>query len=184
MFKFQEKILLNEIKRGDQAALGKLYNEYVDKIYRFIYFNVSSIDNAQDLTSQLFIRLLNYLANNQKAEIDNLQAFLFAMARNLLTDFYRSNSNRLEMPIDEFIEENISDRHNFEDMLNDKLEIEALDEKLKILPDDYREIIVLRFVNEFSFKEIANIINSSEGNARIKAFRGLKMLKNSLKTEK
>lgn len=177
MFKFQEKILLHQIKNGNQQAFAKLYDYYRDKIYRFIYFRVSDENLAQDFTNDVFIKILNYL--NQGQEIEDFQGFLYQIARNLVIDFYRQRGQE-ELPIDEFVEENISEERDLITEVEDKFEIEKIREALIRLPERYREVIVLRFIEDLPFKEIAKIMDLREDHARMLVHRGLKVLREKI----
>lgn len=179
MFKVQEKILLHQVKNGNQQAFAKLYDFYLNKIYRFVYFRVSDENLAQDLTNDTFAKILNYLNNDQ--EIEDFQSFLYRTARNLVIDFYRQKG-QMELSIDEFIKDNIAEEKNVIQELENKFEVEKIKEDLLILPDPYREAIVLRFVEDMSFKEIAKIMDLREDHARMLVHRGLKVLREKLKS--
>lgn len=175
MFRFQEQILIHQIKNGNQVAFSQIYDYYQNRIYRFIYFKISDDDRAQDLTNEVFIKFLNYLMEKSES-IDNLRAFLYQMARNLVIDFYRQR-NREELPIDQFIEDNISEETNLEKGVDIKLDIEKTENALNQLSEPYREVIILRFIEEMPFKEISQITGYSETNARMLVHRGLNKLR-------
>jgi len=177
MFKFQEKILLHQIKNGNQQAFAHIYDLYQDKIYRFVYFRVSNENLAQDLTSEIFIKVLDYLKNGK--EIENFQSFIYKIARNLIIDFYRQ-AGQEELPIDEFVEENIPEEKDLIGAINDKFELEKIQEALSQIPDQYREVIILRFIEDLSFKEIAKIMDLKEAHTRMLAHRGLKLLRQQI----
>lgn len=178
MFKFQEKILLHQVKNGNQQAFAKFYDFYRDKIYRFIYFRISDENLAQDFTNDTFIKILSYL--NQGQEIESFQSFLYQTARNLIIDFYRQKG-QAEMPIDEFVSENIPEERDLVAEVEDKFEIEKIQSALSQIPDHYREVIVLRFIEDLPFKEVAKIIGLKEDHTRMLAHRGLKLLRKQLK---
>lgn len=181
MFYFWEKIFLEQVRRGNPRAFAKLYDQYGEKIYRFIYFKISDRDKAQDLTSEVFIKIFNYLVKEKK-EIRYLRAFLYQTARNLVIDSYRA-SVKETLPIDEFAEESKEVEQEVEKDLDLKLNLNRLEDALKKIPDHYREVLVLRFIEELPVREVSKIIDQSEGNVRQLAFRGLKLLKKALKQE-
>ena len=80
-----------------KKIFNKVYDEYVDKIYRFIYFKVSSQEITQDLCSETFLRYWNRL--NKQDNIDNTQAFLYKIASNLIVDHYAEKSRTQTVPI-------------------------------------------------------------------------------------
>lgn len=175
MFKFQEKILIRQIRKGNQSAFTRLYNEYVDKIYRFIYFKVEEEEAAQDLTSQVFLNVLEYLTDET---IESFQAFLYQTARNLTTDFYRNRFK--EMPFDEGLIENLPDETNLENTLDLEIQGGKIKNALTKLPEKYREVIILRFIEGLPFKIISQVLQDNEDNLRVVSHRGLKMLKEIL----
>jgi RNA polymerase sigma-70 factor, ECF subfamily len=177
MFKFEEKIILQQIKKGNQTAFSRLYDRYQDKIYRFIFFRVSSESLAQDLTSETFIKILQYLMNGK--EIENFQSFAYQTAKNLVIDFYRSRGQE-EITLDESISENISDRQDVSEALDEKFNLNQIEAALTKVVSPYRDVLVLRFVEDLSFKEIAETLNIKEDNARMLSHRGLKMLRDNL----
>lgn len=180
MLRIQEKILIHRAKRGDQSAFARLCEEYRDKIYHFVYFRVSDKEKVQDLTSEIFFKILDTLVRG-KTEIEDFRAFLYQTARNLIIDFYRANSKK-DISLDEVIEKEIGEETDLVGGLDIKIDLLKIEEALKKIPDRYREIIILRFVDELSFKEIAKIVDESESNVRQIVSRGLKLLRRELTT--
>ena len=180
MFKFEEKILLQQIQRGREAAFSRLYDAYQDKIYRFIYFRVSSESLAQDLTSETFMKVLQYLTSGKK--IENFQSFIYRTARNLVIDTYRQRGQN-ELPIDDFVKDSIADQKDVAEDVADKFSLEQIEGGLTQLSGPYREAIVLRFVEDLPFKGVADILGINEEHARVLVHRGLKMLRNILQTK-
>ena len=176
----QEKILLSRIKSyKDTEAFGELYNIYVVKIYRFVYFKVSTTEEAQDITSETFLKTWEYL--NKEEQIENFKALLYKIARNLVIDFYRKRSqagiltveteDELENLSSEIIED-VSIRQT-----EVKLEIQEIEKNLRKLKDEYREVIILKFIEGFSTGEIAKILEKPKSNVRVLTHRALKTLR-------
>lgn len=173
MLRIFEKILIQQIKKGDEQAFAQFYNTYKTKIYRFIYFKVSDKEKANDLTNEVFMKAFSYLKEHKASEIENFQAFIFKIARNLVIDFYRTRKQNVSLEaIPEIVsEENISKK------IDDKLGIEKVAKAVKQLSDDYREVIVLRFVDGLSFDEISHSTGKSLGSCRMLAHRGIRKIK-------
>src|SRR3989338_5724102 len=93
--KIQEKLLLLKVRKKDPDAFGQIYDLYVTSIYRFIYFKVANRADAEDLTSEVFLKIWQYLIDCED-EIDNLRALIYKFARNLVIDFYRERAKILE----------------------------------------------------------------------------------------
>jgi RNA polymerase sigma-70 factor (ECF subfamily) len=173
-----EKILFLRVKNKDHEAYGQFYDLYVDRIYRFIFFKINSEDDAKDLTSEVFLKTWQYIKDNRN--VKNLNAFIYMVARNSVIDFYRSRSKKQET------EELIGESHNNisdDSLLLQKMkefEVADLLKALNTLKDEYREIIILRYLDELSVKEIALVLKKSPGAVRILVYRALNALKKSV----
>jgi len=176
MLRIQEKILLHQIRRGNQTAFAKLYNEYVDKIQRFILFKISKKEIAEEMTQNVFAKTLNYLLGG--GEIKNFRAFLYQTARHLVIDFYRKR--HLEISLEEAQE--ISFSPDYHQKIDQKMEIEEIKKHLSFLKPEHQEIILLRFFEELPFRDIAKITGQKEATLRMIAHRGIKELKEKLTT--
>src|SRR6056297_1917616 len=105
MLKIKEKILLNQIKKGDEHAFGELYDKYKDSIYRFVYFKVSNREKAHDLVNESFLKIYNYIREDK--DIENFRAFLYKIARNSVIDFYRTRKDNISLDDSPDIESDI-----------------------------------------------------------------------------
>jgi len=183
--KIGEKLLLYKIKRNDQQAFIKAYDLYINQLYRFVYFKVGSREEAEDLCSAVFLKTWNYILENSLRDHKTLKALLYKIARNLIIDHYRKNKDRETISLDggngiEVIDE----KQSAAKAMELKTDLLVLETKLPQLKDDYREVIILRFVNELSIKEIAEILDKPKGNIRVLVFRALKALKELLESDK
>lgn len=180
--KFQDKLLLVRLKKNDAEAFAKVYDTYVTPIYRFIYFKVPTRHDAEDLTADVFLKLWQFICRADSDEpIDNLRALLYRIARNRVVDFYRENAKKEN---DQFIDEvpHIPDER--QQRLLSQLDIEFkmsdLNKVLRQLKDEYREVIVLKYIDEYSTGEIAKILDKSKGSVRVLLHRALKVTKELL----
>jgi len=179
MFKFQEKILLKRIRNGDRFAFTRLYHAYVEKVFRFTYFRVKNKEIAEDLTSLTFFKILDYLKDDSQ-EIKDFRAFLYKTVRNLIADFYRKSLTKKEIVFAKEIDLDKVDKEAPQDIFLNS-EIKEVEKALGKLPHLYREPIILHFIEGFSSKEIAEILNESKENVRVRIHRGLKLLREILK---
>jgi RNA polymerase sigma-70 factor (ECF subfamily) len=182
--RIEEKLLLYKIKKNDREAFIKAYDLYVDQLHRFIYFKVGSREEAEDLCSAVFLKTWNYILENSLKDEKTLKALLYKIARNLIIDHYRKNKDKENISLDgdsgiEIIDEKRSAARTMEL----KTDLLVLETKLPELKDEYREVIILRFVNELSIKEISEILDKSKGNTRVLIFRALKALKELLESD-
>lgn len=171
------KILFLKVKNQDPEAFGQFYDLYVTRIYRFIFFKVNSVADAQDITSEVFLKLWQYIKEGK--EIRNFNAFTYMIARNLVIDFYRQNNKKEDPLSDEHIK--IPDEQK--DILRQEIMNAELSEALKgieNLKDEYKEVIILRYLDELSLSEIASIVGKSNGAVRVLLYRATKALKENI----
>lgn len=172
----KEKWLLYQLKRTrDPELFGKLYDLYAPRLYRFVYFKVSSAHDAEDLTAEIFLKAWEYV--NGKKEIENFSGLLYKIARNVIIDFYRSRAAGRENSIEEEVLESVSDEGKTAEKMSEAQDARAMLEHLKQLKEEYREVLTLRYVDELEIKEIATILGKSQINIRVTTHRALAAMK-------
>lgn len=171
----QDKLLLIRLKKKDPEAFSKVYDLYVTPIYRFIYFKVSSRQDAEDLTSEVFMKMWQYVTQTED-DIENLRALIYRSARNLVIDYYRKNAKR-DIAQDDEVLAQVEDekQQSLLSEIDTRIEMKNIEKVLRKMKDDYREILMLRFIEELSINEIANILNKSKGSVRVTLHRALKI---------
>lgn len=173
----KEKFLIFKVKQNkDAEAYGMLYDYYVGRIFRFILFKVSSVEIAEDLTSEVFLKTWEYI-NRTTEKIGNFNALLYRVARNAVIDYYRSKSRMFASASDEELLEKIADKRDLESEADTRMEIQSIQNHLKKLKDIYQEVITLKYIEEFSIAEIAEIMEKKKGAVRVLLHRALKALK-------
>ncbi len=185
----KETILFSKIKRKDKEAFIKAYDLYVDKIYRFVFFKVKSKEEAEDLTSEIFLKAWHYIQDNSVKDYKTLKALFYKIARTTVIDYYRKKINEHERSL-QIVLEDQEKQFDIEDKQQDvnhkietEIEMSRIEKKMLELKDEYREVIVLRYIEELSIGEIAKILDKSKGNVRVLIHRALKALKKLLKEE-
>jgi len=175
-----EDHLIQRAADGDKRAFGILYERYLDEIYRFAFYKVSIESIAEDITEETFLRIWEKLPSIYRSEgkIDNFRAYVYRMANNLVIDYYRRRK-----PVEMDLTLSISKNPSPEAVLDFKNTSQHLAEAIKGLEPEFQQIILLRFVNQLSHKEIAKIMGISDANSRVMQFRALKRLKEILSTE-
>jgi len=178
--KFQEKLLILRLKKRDPEAFSQVYDLYVTPIYRFIYFKVATRQDAEDLTSEVFLRIWQYV-NESEDDIENLRALIYKTARNLVIDSYRRRAKTAYAQDYEVLSAVKDDRQ--QDLLSqieNKFEIKSIEKILRQMKDEYREVIILRYLEELSISEIAKILDKSKGSVRVLLHRALKVARELL----
>ncbi len=166
----KEHIALLRLQAGDTEAFGFFYDQYAEKIYRFVYFKTSEKELAQDITHEVFLKAWEYIVDNKT--IENLQAYLYKMARNKIADYYRSRDRQTTFLKDEVdtigapIEESETNA-----------DIYILEKHLKSLKDEDQEIIILRHIEGLNIEEMSNILGKDKNNVRVTLHRAIAKLK-------
>ena len=184
MNKFGEKILFSRLKSRDKEAFIKAYDLYVDPIYRFVYFKIGDEEDARDLTSAVFLKAWNHIQNNSLTDYKTLKALFYKIARNSVIDHYRKKAvqNNLISGYGGEGEENLilniaDEKQDIIKRVGITFDLALVEKKIMELKDEYREIIIMRFTEELSISEMAEILNKSKGNIRILIHRALKALR-------
>lgn len=161
--------------KGDKESFSKLYDYFIDNIYRFVYFKVKS-GEAEDITELVFIKAWE----NRKKYNSKKGAFaswLYTIARNTIIDHYRVQKEVSEL------HDYIPDESKNADpraLTEDVLTSEKLRLAINKLPANYRDILLLRFIEDMEYSEIADALGKSEGSIRITQFRAIKQLRQVL----
>ena len=157
-----------------------VYIRYSDKIYRYLYLNTKDPYLAEDITAEVFLRAWKKWKALKK---DFIQALLFKIAKNILIDYFRKQKNKKQLSLETAIEKGIEPSYD-----EDLIERMHLDEKIKnvtkaleFLPNNLKEVVILRFIEELSAKEAADIMKTTEGNIRVLQYRALVKLKEIFK---
>ena len=175
-------------KNGDNFYFEKIYRHFFSKIYRYISLRIFNKDIAEDLTSEVFIRVYRNL-NKVNLNAITIKVWIYKIARNLIIDYFRSSQNRINLKsFDEYLEKD-KEIESLDSALVDQGEIilndmlfknEKLIDALNSLPETQREIIFLRYAEEMDFKSISLILNKREIALRALKFRALENLKSKL----
>ncbi len=171
--------LLKIAQEGEPEAFGELYERYAQVIFRFFFANLNNRYDAEDLTEEVFVRALRSLPNYRDQGFP-FPAFLFRIAQNALVDHYRrSGRSKNDVSTDEEIQ--IRDEHpGPAEMVTSNIEHQELRRVLAQLREDYRNVLVLRFLNELSPEETAQVMERSVGAIRVLQHRALTALRNLL----
>ena len=161
---------------GDADAFGELYDRYVDVVYRYIYYRVSNVPLAEDLTSETFIRALRRISSYTWQGRD-FGAWLVTIARNLIADHFKSGRYRLELATSDLVEAGADkSEEGPENEVLSAITNAALLEAVKALGAEQQECISLRFLQGMSVAETAAIMGKNEGAIKALQYRAVKSL--------
>lgn len=175
-----EPKLIENAKR-DAEAFGVLYERYVGKIYNYIYYRTGNEHDAEDLTARVFIRALKRLSSYTDRGLP-FSAWLYRIAHNLVANWYRDQSRRKIVPLDEFIVSGLQSEAP-EYAAENRQEEEFLLETLRRLPAERQQLLVLKFIEHLSNAEIGQIMDRSEGAIKSLYHRTLLTLRDDIEKQ-
>ena len=172
-----EENLVQQAISGDQSAFTLLYDEYFNKVYRYVVSQVGNQSEAEDLTQEVFIKALHAIGS-YKQKGAPFASWLFRIARNNIIDFWRKQKGRKTTSIDEaasLVSEN--DPVDTTERLSDAEELAIA---LQKLPQAQKEVVSLRFISGLSIAEVAKVLGKKEGTVKALQFNGMVSLKKIL----
>ncbi|MBI4085381.1 MAG: sigma-70 family RNA polymerase sigma factor [Candidatus Liptonbacteria bacterium] len=172
-----EAKLVESAVRGKASAFGLLYDHYQPKIYRFILIKIGRREDAEDLTHQVFLNAWQSISNYKDLGFP-FSSWLYRIARNQVIDKYRTKKR--EIDIEKVEAEYFSDLGLNEESIEGKIRIELVMEAVKTLKQDYQDVLIMRFVEDLSIKEVAATIEKTEGAVKLMQHRAVKELKKIL----
>lgn len=171
----EENRLIAGCKQGDAQSFGQLYDAYLEKLYRFVYYRTHHKQTAEDITSQAFLQAWHKIAsfNGQKARFST---WLFQIARNLLIDHYRRSvsTEDIESAWD------IGAEAGLETDAETALLIDKIKPHLAQLTAQQKQVLVMRIWEDLPYSEIAQILGASEAACKMSFSRAVASLRDKL----
>ncbi|MEU9151384.1 ECF subfamily RNA polymerase sigma factor, BldN family [Streptomyces sp. NPDC048417] len=166
--------LVERAQAGESDAFGRLYDQYSDTVYRYIYYRVGGKATAEDLTSETFLRALRRIGTFTWQGRD-FGAWLVTIARNLVADHFKSSRFRLEVTTGEMLDANEVERSP-EDSVLESLSNAALLDAVRRLNPQQQECVTLRFLQGLSVAETARVMGKNEGAIKTLQYRAVRTL--------
>ena len=168
---------MSEKTLSARETFARLYDEYLDKVYRYIQYRVNNMQLAEDLTSTVFEKaLVNFdKFSNDRA---SFSTWIFSIARNTVIDHYRVSGKRKTVPLEEVTAQS-SGEQSPEEELERKDEKERLNLCLAELSEEEREIVRLKFGAELNNRQIGKMLGLSESNVGTKLYRAIRKMRDS-----
>ncbi len=155
-----EESLVRRAQQQDTAALAQLYEAYFDKIYRYLALRIRNECEAEDMTQQVFMKMLQSISSYKSKGVP-FSSWLYRIAHTLLVDFLRQQNKKATVDI-----EGLPLPHTGEDpqhMMEQQVDIDELKKATKLLTGAQQEVLSLRFAGELSIAECAEVMGKSEG---------------------
>jgi RNA polymerase sigma-70 factor (ECF subfamily) len=149
-----------------------------DALFRYSLFKVSDRDLAKDLVQETFLRAWNHVA--QGGSVDNFKAFFYRVLGNIIIDQYRKKKAiSLDSLTDTGFDIKVDEGGRIADMIDGKMALEVIGQ----IPEKYREVIFMKYVQDMTNQEIAEFLKETENSISVKLHRGIKKIKEIFKEE-
>ena len=172
-----EQLIIDRAKGGEAEAFGLLYDHYLPPIYRFVLFRVSHREEAEDITHQTFLKAWERIEQYEPQGY-SFGSWLYRIARNTVIDTHRKSISHVD--INE-VTAHLAIEQTQSDFLDMKIEWEMLLTAIGKLKEIEQEVLFLRFVEDLSHQEAAEVVGKSEGAVKLVQHRALRNLKSILK---
>lgn len=172
--KLEDLDLVKEVKTGSTSAFQTLYMRHLDAIYRYFFYQTKDKFLAEDLAQDVFIKVWRAI-DHYDEERGAFTSWMYRIAHNLLIDHYRGKKT---LSLKEGLEASYSE--DWLEKLDRSEKIQKIKGALEDLPDDYKEVVTLRFFEDLSVEETAQIVDKSEENVRVIQHRAIRKLRGLL----
>lgn len=154
----------------------KAYEDFSDAIFRHCYFRVSNRERAKDIMQETFLKVWAYIAEGNR--IEHMKAFLYRVANNMVIDEYKKKKTySLEKLQEQGFEPGIDERSRIEH----SIEVKQVMKFIEALPNDDRDLFIMRYIDDLGPKEISALLNETENAVSVRLHRGLKKLKEKIR---
>lgn len=170
--------VITEAKAGNIEAVGILYDRYHQDIFRFVLSRVHNYQLAEDLTGEVFTRMVQHLPNYRQLSLP-FRAWLYRIASNLMVDHFRKEGNQTQLDI-EHAPVTLGDSPAL--IVDRQLTMEAVQKALDKIDEVQRDVVLLRFIMGLPLAEVAQTLNRSVASIKTLQHRGLKSLRVALQS--
>ncbi len=169
--------LVKRIKK-DPAAFGLIYERYVARIYNYVYYRVGNHHDAEDLTSRVFYRALTHITGYSDRGVP-FSAWLYRIAHNLVANWHRDRARRQDLVLEDMLL--VGDAVEMPEWAAENNEERRwLLKAIRQLPEERQELLILKFVQQLSNAEVAQIMGRTEGAIKSLYHRTLLSLRDDL----
>jgi RNA polymerase sigma-70 factor (ECF subfamily) len=172
-----ERALISAAQHGDEQAVGRLYDAYVDHIHRYLFYRVHDAQVAEDLTADVFLRMVEGLPGYQDRCLPFL-AWLYRIAQARLVDYYRRAKRAGEQQ--DFQSADLRIEEDFDSDLLATYQHQKLHDALNTLTADQQQVIVLRFIEAYDLQKTAEAMGKTVGAVKVMQHRALQALGRAL----
>ena len=174
----EELVLLKRARALEEDALAEIHHRYYATIYRYISFRIDDMHTVEDLTSEVFVRFLSAL-RERHAPQNSIQGWLYGTANRVVKEQYRKQKRSKTAPLNDSLP---SQQAGPEQGVEALLSIERLRRALPLLTEEQQHVLALRFGQEMPIREVAKLVNKSEGAVKMLQARAIAALTGHLAT--
>ncbi len=175
---------IEKVLKGDTEAFSEIIKKYQNMIFRYVYSKFYNYDEAQDITQDIFIMAIEAL-NSFRRE-SKFSTWLYSIMVNYCKNYHKKSRRYNTIPIniargeDEYELQLPDERQKPEDEIINSDSLRIVKEEIDKLPDDYREILLMRDIEGMSYNEISQLLKINLSNVKVRIHRGREFLKNRL----
>lgn len=162
--------IMEAVKNGELQHASELFNRYHKRIFNFLKQLTNDAETAEDLTQNVFLRLIKY--RNSYKEGNRFQSWIYQMARNVFADHYRESKMKANYVDVEKMAEHISEESD-----NPEEREHQLQRSLAKLTDEQRELLALTRFQQLKYEEVAAIMDTTVANIKVKVHRAIAKLR-------
>lgn len=176
--------IIDRVLAGDIQAFSAIIEKYQNMVFRYVYSQFNNYDEAMDITQEIFIMVIEALPGFRKES--KFSTWLYSIMVNYCKNQRKKQSRYSTVPLNIVRDDNEYDiqipdeRENPEEQVIRDESLRIIKEEIQLLPDDYREILVMRDVQGMSYNDISDILDIGLSNVKVRIHRGRELLKNRL----
>ncbi|MGE5223899.1 MAG: sigma-70 family RNA polymerase sigma factor [Omnitrophica WOR_2 bacterium] len=178
-----EADMIRRAQRGDREAIAEMYDRYQASIFTYIFYRVSDQECAEDLTGEVFVRMIEKLSSYIQNDRPVL-AWLYTIAHNLVIDHYRFNTQNNPMPLEQSLAADSWEDGHPAHQTEEHLAQECLRRVMQLLTEEQRQVIQLKFIEDREIGEVADILGRNERAIRSLQHRALAALQRAMEQER
>ncbi len=168
----EELLLLSRARALDEEALTEIHNRHYGAVYRYISFRINDVHTVEDLTSEVFTRFLSAL-RDRHAPRNTIQGWLYGTAARVVKEQYRKQKRLAAAPLNESLP---SPLVGPEQGVEQKMTLDQLRKGLSALTEEQQHVLALRFGQGMPIREVAQIVDKSEGSVKMLQVRAIAAL--------
>jgi len=171
-----EMKLMQRARVLDDEALAEIHERYYVSIYRYIAFRIADVQTVEDLTSEVFLRLLRAI-HDKNAPQNTLRGWLYGVASHVVKEHYRKSKRMMLAPLED---ELMGKEERLDEQIQHKLNREMIQALLEELSEEQQNVLAMRFGFGMQVREVAQTLGKSEGSIKMLQVRAIATLSQKL----